>query len=619
MPGRPRPQQGHPQGSAQRRQQPRTTGGDGPLPPPRRIAPVDPARALQQRRRSIAEQPTERREPVEPPVRQRQERPRGGAAGAKADAAAKAGAGVAKPRRVGPVEPRRRPPQRPESRPSAAARSGSYAGRALVGVMSLLVFTGTAYGYFNLKSFQDNLATTDVIGANAGERPADGALDILLVGMDSRTDSKGNQLPQNVLDELQAGGTADGGFNTDTMILMHIPNDGGKAHAISFPRDSYVDIAGGYGTHKLNSAYGYAKDEKAAELTGGGETDQAKVETASRQAGAKNLIETVQDLTGVTIDHYAEVNLVGFYEITKAVEGVDVCLINDVDDDFSGARFTAGQHTISGKDALAFVRQRHDLPMGDLDRVVRQQVFMAGLAKKILSTGVLTDQSKLTALISAVTKSIVLDKDWNILGFAGQMQGLTGGNIAFVTIPTGNPDLQTPEDGSAVEVDEDEVREFVKGLSAPPPGSSDPSGTPTTGSSAADAASVTVDVRNASGVPGLAAKVLQALVDEGFAEGTVDNASQELATSVVLHGRGGEAGAESVADALGGMEVQLDPDIPAGTARVFVGADYSGPGQAFAGDKRVALDGGRRQPVDPSGPSTSAQQPITADGVRCVN
>jgi LCP family protein required for cell wall assembly len=591
---------------------------------------------LQQRRRSLAEQPTERREPVEPPVRQRSEPVRGKAAkagaaaagaaagattkaaGATARTGAKAGAKAVEPRAASAEEPRKRPPRRPEPRPSAAARGGNYAGRALAGLMSLLVFTGTGYGYFNLKSFQDNLATTDVIAGNAGEKPADGALDILLVGMDSRTDSKGNPLPQQVLDELQAGGSEDGGFNTDTMILMHIPNDGGKAHAISFPRDSYVDIAGGYGTHKLNSAYGYAKDEKAAELTGDGETDGAKVETAARQAGAKNLIDTIQDLTGVTIDHYAEVNLVGFYEITKAVEGVDVCLVDDVDDDFSGARFTAGKHTISGKDALAFVRQRHELPMGDLDRVVRQQVFMAGLAKKILSTGVLTDQSKLTALISAVTKSIVLDEGWDVLGFAGQMQGLTGGNIEFVTIPTGNPDLQTPEDGSAVEVDEDEVRDFVKGLSAAPGPSSDPSSAPS-GSSSVDAASVTVDVRNASGVPGLAAKVLKALVSEGFTEGTVDNATQDLATSVVLYGQGGEAGAESVADALGGMEVQLDPDIPAGTARVFVGADYSGPGQAFAGGDRVALDGGRRQPVDTTGTGTPAQQPITADGVRCVN
>jgi len=525
------------------------------------------------RRRSLADLPTERTDPVRPPS----------------------------------------PPR--QARRSRAATGVRGTGKAVVSLLSAAVLLGCGYGYVNLRSFQHQLATTDVISRDAGgEKPRDGSVDILLVGMDSRTDSKGNPLPQQVLDELQAGGSDDGGFNTDTMILLHLPNDGSKAVAISFPRDSYVEIAGGYGKHKLNSAYAAAKNDTAAALRKQGKTDAADVETRSRQAGAKNLIATVQDLTGVTVDHYAEVNLAGFYEITKAIGGVDVCLTHAVNEPMSGARFSAGQHTVAGKDALAFVRQRYDLPRGDLDRIVRQQVFLAGLARKILSAGVLTDQGKLRDLISAVSRSIVLDADWDVLGFAGQMQGLTGGHIEFKTIPTGRLDLRTPEDGMAVQVDPAQVRAFVQSLTA------DPSRTtaPSTSRPDADKAGVTVDVRNASNQPGVAATVLKSLVAKGYTEGTTANAETILASSVVLYGSGAEAGARAVARELGGLPIQSNTVVPAGRVRVFLGQDYTGStAERFGGGIGLGLDGALRQPA-PTQPSP-AEPVITADGVSCVN
>ncbi|NUT54107.1 MAG: LCP family protein [Saccharothrix sp.] len=456
----------------------------------------------------------------------------------------------------------------------------------------------------------NNLTTTDVISDDAGgEKPADGSVDILMVGMDSRTDSKGNPLPQEILNELHAGDENDGGLNTDTLILMHVPNDGGKAVAVSFPRDSYVRIAGDKGRHKINSAYGYGKNDAIERLRKDGVTDPVRLDVESRQDAAKNLIATIEDLTGIKIDHYAEINLVGFYEITKAVGGVDVCLNQATRDDMSGANFAAGQQRIQGREALAFVRQRYGLLRGDLDRIVRQQVFMAGLAKQILSAGTLSDPGRLRDLIDALTKSIVLDDDWDVLRFATQMKDLTGGNLKFETIPTGNPELDTPEDGMAIEINEREVKKFFKNLNA------DPNATSTT-APAVDHATVTVEVRNASGTQGLAGRVLQALVAQRFLDGGTDNAAP-MDTSVVRHGVGGEAAAAAVADALGGIEVEPDANVPAGHVRVFVGADYSGPGtQNLAGGPLVGLDGARRQP----GTTTSDEQPpITADGVRCVN
>ncbi|WP_308258596.1 LCP family protein [Saccharothrix obliqua] len=480
---------------------------------------------------------------------------------------------------------------------------------------SVAVLIGSGYAWANFKSLQENLTTTDVIGTEGGgERPKDGSIDILMVGMDSRTDAKGNPLPQHVLDELQAGDETAGGLNTDTLILMHIPNDTGKAVAVSFPRDSYVKIAGGYGRHKINSAYGYAKNDAVAKLQKQGVTNQAQLELDSKKEGARNLIGTIEGLTGVTIDHYAEINLVGFYEITKAVGGVDVCLNEATQDDFSGADFKAGPQTIEGRDALAFVRQRHGLLRGDLDRIVRQQVFMAGLAKKILSAGTLSDPGKLSGLIDALTKSIVLDKDWDVLRFATQMKDLSGGNLQFETIPTGNPELDTPEDGQAIEISESEVKKFFRNLGgAANAGQSTP---------AVDPATVTVEVRNASGRAGLAGRVLQSLVAKKFVDGGARNADETMASSAVRYGKGGEAAAAAVAEALDGIPTEQDDTVPAGYARVFVGSDYSGPGtQNLTGDRLLNLDGALRHPVgaDALRQPTSTQPPITADGVRCVN
>src|SRR5262249_55503987 len=147
----------------------------------------------------------------------------------------------------------------------------------------------------------------------------------------------------------------DAGVNTDTIMVLRLPKNGGKAYAVSIPRDTYVSIPG-YQDDKINSAYGVIK-----------------ARTGSTVAGQKALIETVQNLTGVHVDHYVEVNLYGFYLLSKAIGGVPVCLLHSTSDPDSGADFRRGVQTVSGASALSFVRQRKNLPDGDLSRIVRQQ------------------------------------------------------------------------------------------------------------------------------------------------------------------------------------------------------------------------------------------------------
>lgn len=351
----------------------------------------------------------------------------------------------------------------------------AWLGRAFVTLLSAAVVAAIGFGWYTLRTAADNVVRDDVIAAPKPQGPAQAPdpprtdQTILLVGLDSRTDAQGNPLPRDVLDALNAG-DATGVQNTDTMMVVHLPADPAKkAFAVSLPRDSYVDIAGGSGEHKLNSAYARGKNAEAARLRGDG-VDETTVERESTTAGRRNLIATIQNLTGLTIDHYAEINLFGFSEITQAVGGVPVCLNEPVHDKYSGADFPAGEQVLQGVDALRFVRQRHGLQNGDLDRVRRQQAFLAGLAHQLFSSGTLTSPSRITSLVDALTRSVVLDENWDLMSFATQVSTLTGDDIEFSTIPTGRVNLPTPSDGSAVEVDPGQVLAYFQGLlNGPPP------------------------------------------------------------------------------------------------------------------------------------------------------
>ncbi|MBB4682689.1 LCP family protein required for cell wall assembly [Amycolatopsis jiangsuensis] len=359
-------------------------------------------------------------------------------------------------------------------------------GRVVLGVVSTVVLGVTGYAWAQLHRLDAGLATADVIPPSAqlpeaptGE-PLPVAQNILLAGLDSRTDPHGRPLPQHVLDALHAGSGDDGGDTTDTMIVVHVPAGGAAATAISIPRDSYVDIPG-YGKHKINSAYSRARAEARGQLQASG-LSGPQLEVAADAEGAKSAIGAVEKLTGLSINHYAAVNLAGFAALSQAVGGVQVCLQEPVHDAYSGAYFPAGEQTLTGAQALAFVRQRHGLPNGDLDRIARQQAFLAGMAKNVLDTGTFTDPGRLSGLIGAVQGSLVLDDGWDLLSFARQLQGLGSGSIAFATIPVQSLSLATPADGDAVQVDPARVREFVQErLSSPGASASGKTGSPARG------------------------------------------------------------------------------------------------------------------------------------------
>ncbi|WAL64288.1 LCP family protein [Amycolatopsis cynarae] len=507
----------------------------------------------------------------------------------------------------------------------SASRSARIIGRTVIALVSLSVFAGTWAGWFQVHRLTSSLSTADVIDPGASTSPTD-EQNILLVGLDTRTDAQGNPLPQDILDQLHAGDASDGGDNTDTMILVHLPAGGGNAVAFSIPRDSYVQLAGNYGKHKINSAYTYAQVAAMTRLRAQGVSGpQLNVQAA--QAGAQNAIQTVQQLTGLKINHFASVNLVGFYDVSEAIGGVPVCLLAPVHDSYSGANFPAGQQTVSGAQALAFVRQRHGLPNGDLDRIRRQQAFMASMAHTVLSAGTLTNPTKLGNLIDALRKTVVLDQGWDILSFAQQLRNLSGGKIQFNTIPVVNIDYKT-SDGDSIQVDPVQIREFIRTAIANVDPSSAPSSStvssspsvPSVGSATLPrpASRVVVDVENGSGVTGLGARLLQDLSAHGYGTG-IQATIAARRTTVVDYASGQRANAEQLARYLGdGVTAVADSALGSGRIRIYLGADYAGPDLQPAGSASGGSALGDTSSTA-SGPPSSGPPPITADGVACIN
>ncbi len=234
----------------------------------------------------------------------------------------------------------------------------------------------------------------------------------------------------------------------------------------------------GYGKHKIKEAYGMAKADADADLEEQGVTDPAEREQRSRDAGRRSTIETVQKLLRVPIDHFAEVNLVGFYDIAEALGPLEVCLNAPVDDPYSGANFPAGRQMLDPSQALSFVRQRHGLANGDLDRTRRQQAFLTAVLRNLDVGGMFGSVSKMRGLFDTVKSDVVVDDDLDPVSFALRARNLTRGELDFHTLPI---EGYRTVDGQAVNiVDPNRLRAEVAGLFA---GESPTTTTATTGPS----------------------------------------------------------------------------------------------------------------------------------------
>jgi LCP family protein required for cell wall assembly len=343
-----------------------------------------------------------------------------------------------------------------------------FVGKVAAGVLSVavLVASGAAWALYTRFTGQVTHLGGGVIQSRkqAGGPPDVDGVDqnILLVGNDSRGGLSNAEL-------RRLGTQANAGFNTDSILLVHIPADGRKATVVSFPRDSYVTIPG-YRPNKINTAYpdGACLPPGAAQSVCG-----TTLTAAQKTAGAAELVKTVSHLTGLHIDHYVEVGLLGFYDISKVLGGVPICLNAPAKDHYSGIDLPAGRQKIDGRQALAFVRQRHGIPGGDLGRIKRQQAFLGAVARQVLSAGTLLNPIKLNRLLGAVSKWLTTDAGLDPLKLASQLRDIAAGNVIFKTVPIANLRDSAGGISDAVKLDEGKLRSFfaaiVNGHASPAP------------------------------------------------------------------------------------------------------------------------------------------------------
>lgn len=253
----------------------------------------------------------------------------------------------------------------------------------------------------------------------------------LLVGSDSR-----QGLSPAQQQDLATGGDTGSG-RTDTILLVHVPVFGSNipTTVVSIPRDSYVPIPG-HGNDKINAAFAIG--------------------------GRALLIQTVEQATGLRLDHYAEIGFSGFAGVVDALGGVTVCLDTPIDDPLAGVDLPAGCQELDGRNALGYVRSR-DTPRADLDRMVNQRKFMSALLRRVSSPAVWLNPFRWYSVPYATAAALTVDRGdqvWDLARLGWSMRG----SPTTLTVPIG--DLTTGDAGSVVVWDHDAASELFDALAA---------------------------------------------------------------------------------------------------------------------------------------------------------
>ncbi|BBZ46395.1 LCP family protein [Mycobacterium parmense] len=504
-------------------------------------------------------------------------------------------------------------------------------GRLIASLASALIMAVTGVGWTGLHTAMGKIIISHALPGVATSSGAD--QNILLMGLDSRLDQNGHPLPSDVYEALHAGDESSGGYNANVLIVVHISGGHGAITAVSIPRDDYVELAGCPGSvckGKVKQAYGLAYQQSLESQANGnsdaaGATDLAAREQAAREAGRKAEIGTVNELLGISVDHFVEVTLGAFFQIAKVVEPITVCLNGDTVDSYSGADFHEGVQRIDAAQAMAFVRQRRDENDGsftDFDRTRRQQAFLVSLLKAVRDGGALSSFGRLRSLLQVVRDNIAVDAGLNLVDLSAQASELNDRPVSFYTLPIS--EFGHDANGSDVNlVDLPAIRRIVAerfssdtpaapdavtSVPQPPPELSEP---------------VVLDVVNATPHDGLAAAIEAAFAGRGFTRGTATTAAHPEEDSLIEYGRGASDGAQLLADQLH-VPVTATDTVAPGTVRLTVGTRASAEGYlAHYGSSSERSGPGRVTAVAATGTGAQAPAPtdlsqMTAASIPCV-
>jgi len=285
-----------------------------------------------------------------------------------------------------------------------------------VGTLAISAISAVAFGTVS--------ASINKIDAFAGikDRPekASSAVNYLIVGSDTR-----EGLTKEELKQLRVGSVKSAaGKRSDTLLLVHISKARDKAVIISIPRDTYALIP----EHK--NAQGKLIPAK-----------HSKINAAFNWGGAPLLIQVLEDMTDLKIDHYVEVNFAGFADVVDALGGIEVCTKKDINDPKSHLVLAAGVHNLNGIEALKYVRTREFDGLGDIGRMQRQQAFISSVLRKATSAGVLLNPITMVNFVNSSLSAVITDsglKSSDLITLAKQMKSLSTSKVRTLTVPLSN-------------------------------------------------------------------------------------------------------------------------------------------------------------------------------------
>jgi len=398
----------------------------------------------------------------------------------------------------------------------------------------------------------------------------------LLVGSDTRA---GASPLDNVGDAKAVPGA-----RSDTLMIAHIPADRGRVVVVSFPRDLEVNRPACEGWDPTSGNYTGRTAPAVAHV---------KINSVYGAGGPLCITRVIQQLTGLSINHFIGIDFNGFKAMVDAVAGVRLCVARPIRDDILGTIVDHGGNVeLNGDQALDFVRARHVRgdPTSDYGRIRRQQRFISALMREAMSNHVLLDPGKLNAFVNAFAANTFGDNLGveQMLTLGQSLHGLDAGRVTFVTVPTtgeanarGNEELRATDTAAL-------FRTIIDGTALPgekPAPPTPPAGSPGPAGTAAPAVrphEVKVQVLNGTERPGLAGQAARDLQNAGFNIVQVDNATERATRTVVRYSPAREAHARALAVAVPGAMLEADPTL--GTAlELVLGSDFgswAGPAPA---------------------------------------
>ncbi|WP_455351447.1 LCP family protein [Streptomyces sp. SYSU K217416] len=435
-------------------------------------------------------------------------------------------------------------------------REGPRWGMRMATTLSVVVLGSGAIGHAVMTGLDTGIERVDPFKDMKNRPEAGHGMNVLLVGTDAR-----DKITEAEKKQYRLGGAPC--HCTDTVMLVHISEDRERASIVSLPRDSYAEVP----AH--------------TDLTSGKqhEAHPVRLNAAYAEGGPTLTVRTVEHMTKVKIDHYLEIDFTSFMKTVDAVGGVEICTVRPMKDTYTGLSLPAGNHQLTGGQALQYVRSRHIDGAADLGRMQRQQRFLAALISRVTSTGVLFNPVKFRQVSATVLGSVRADEDFGMqqmLALGQAMRGFSPSSSEFTSVPVGDASYPVKGIGSTVKWDEEKATRLFSALRDDRPLAPHRPQRQPAAPVDVPPRQIRVHIENGTAVDGLGGRIDRALKATGFnTTGTPGNAArQDVRRTVVSYDPRWNRSARSLAVALPGA--QLRPVKGLGpTLRVTAGTDFT--------------------------------------------